>query len=378
MRERSFRNWCIDWSNDMLVDERHLRHEQAYFESLFGWGLSHAWGTYGLVLMTDVERNLRILVEEVDPARRLIRVTVRTCIGVTPDGLRVYVRGDLRDEYSLERDVTLERMDCRYDILIRVDPSAERNRRVGYDPDVPLASASFELLVEPHQQERYAQEGVLKIGELEARGGVPEIDENYVPPCTGLRCHPVLLSQAERFLQHFERIRRNSLKIALSNQMGDDRLSRMLQADSISEVFGYLCDHMAIWLGGSIDQLQMAVRMNRPPTALFVYTRQFFRLFDAILDGMGSKGRISFYEKWDQWNVEFAKRKLFDDTIHHVLECDYDHANLLEYLSNVESLLGPLSDALEAVATAEPPKPKTETKRPLIQSMGMTDRKRPR
>ena len=59
MRERSYRNWSVDWANDMLVDERHLLHQQAYFETLFGWGLSEAWGTYGLVKIDDAETNLR-------------------------------------------------------------------------------------------------------------------------------------------------------------------------------------------------------------------------------------------------------------------------------------------------------------------------------
>jgi len=375
LRERSFQNWCVHWANDMLVDERHLRHEQAYFENLFGWGLSHAWGTYGLVLMSDVERNLRLLVEEVDPQRRLVRITVRTCIGVTPDGLRIYVRGDLRDEYSLVRDLVLERMDCRYDILIRVDPAAERAQRVGYDPEVPLAGPALELLVEPHRQERYIQEGILKIAELEARAGVPEIDENYIPPCTGIRCHQVLLSQAERSLKHFERIRRNSLKIALSNRMGDNRLSKLVQADSIAEVFGYLCDHMAIWLGSSIDQLHLSIKMNQPPTALFVYTRQFFRLFDSILDGMGSEGRIKFYEKWDQWNVEFEKRALFDENIHRVLDCEYDHNNLWEYLAWVEALLGPLDYALEAVVNADIKREPEPKDRPFLEKKGWQSRR---
>lgn len=359
----------------MLVDERHLRHEQAYFETLVGWGFSQAWGTYGLVSLGDVDRNLRVLVEEVDPQRRLVRVTVRTCVGITPDGLRVFVRGDLRDEYSLVRDFVLERMDCRYDILVRVDPAAARAQRVGYDSEVPLASPVFELLIEPHQQQRYVQEGILKIAELEARGGIPAIDENYIPPCTGIRCDPVLLSQAERFFKHFERIRRNSLTIALSHRMGDNRLSRLVQADNIAEVFGYLCDHIAIWLGSSIDQLQLAIKMNRPPTTLFVFTRQFFRLFDAILDGMGSDGRIKFYEKWDQWNVEFAKKKLFDDKIHAVLECEYDHSNLWEYLADVESLLGPLDDALQAVVTADAPAPPKKKDDPLIIDKGFQSRR---
>ncbi len=377
MKKTSYRHWCVRWANDMLVDERHFRQEQAYVEGLFGWGLSQAWGTYGLVNIQDVEKNVKIGIEEIDYERRLIRLTLRICVGVTPDGLRVFVRGDLRDEYSLARDIVLERMDCRYDVLVRVDPLGDRKERFSYDSEVPLATPSYELIVEPHQQTRNLQGMVMKVAELESRGGKLENDEHYIPPCTGVRCNPILLSAAERFHTHFERIRRNSLKVALGHSMGEQGILHQGDGpDSITEVFEYLCNQLAIWLGGNIDQLQLAIKMNKPPTEIFVFTRQFFRLFDAILDAMGGTGRMQFYEKWNEWNVAFTKKALFEETLHHVLDRDYDHHNFRNYLEMVESLLGPFDEALEAVVHSGPqkslkplPEQKKQEKRGIIRQV---------
>jgi len=345
----------------MLVDERHLHHEQAYMESLLGWSLSRAWGTFGLVLADDVEQNLVLRTEIVDSQARKARIILRTCIGITPDGQRVNVRGALGDNFSLACEFTYEAMDCEYDVYVRLDPLKKRMERGITDNEIPLASPLHEIIIRPHLKERFIHESALKIGQLLVRGSKLEIDENYIPPCTGLRCHWGLQSVVERFLGHFDNIRRNSLQVAISSRLDQKGLNWRVDPDDTTEVFEYLCDHLAIWLGSNIDRLLLSIQLNRPPTELFLFTRQFFRLFDSILEAMGSSGRIKFHEKWDQWNVEFTNRKLFDENIHRVLECEYDHEGIANYLTDVQQLLGPLDEALEAVVQAGVKKPRKKS-----------------
>ena len=354
MDDTLYPHWSVDWSDDMLVDERHFRHEQARVEHLVGWGLVRSWGTYGIVHQDDASSSLKILLEEIDPSKYLHRIVVRNCVAVTPSGLQVYVRGDRREEYSVSEDVRLDDRDSRYEIFIDVDPFSPRDAKVGYDNEVPLASPVYKLRCEKHRKGRTAAPMSLKLGELLVEDGYPRLHEHYIPPCTGLQCSEHLVEAVNQGLKLFHSILRHSMRIALDKRVGLERSEKKVEGDPISSVFFYLCDHLAIWLGGNIDRIELEFQTNRPPSTYFLFTKQFFRLFDSILEELGQQGRDSFYNRWSEWNADFTTKERFDRSLRDVLNHRYDHTDLKTYIDLVHELLIPFSRTLEAFEVKKP------------------------
>lgn len=348
MSESSHRSRKVYWHDDMLADDRHLRHDQDYVESLVGWGLSRSWGSYGIVRTEDGEPGLEVTADKGGSDSSSLYVTVSRCVAITPDGRRILVHGGDAAHDPLRAEHRLATLHGEYDVYVALKDS-QGPVRVGTVDGVPLAVSPCELRIQPHVTNERPRPGQVKLAVvLHQPNGEVKVDDDYLPPCVGLRSVRGLESRSQAILRKFHSIMEHSLKIGLLGS-GADALAEAKVAKHQIGIFRVLCEKTAIWLGGAYDTLLLSIERDRPPVDLFLFCRQFFRLLDTILGIQGRSGRAELYDVWSNWSSAF-KPDDFNQELSSLLNEPYRHEEVATHLRRVFELLDPFEQVLEHVS----------------------------
>lgn len=362
MTDWSHRIRKVHWQNDMLVEAQHFRHEQDYVEDLVGWGLVRSWGVYGLARTDDGLPALKVTCERGGSGDNSIVLTLSRCCGITPGGHRVLFRESDRgvDPVKLEYRLDSGRTEGRYDVYLVVDVAAEI-QGTGDHGDVPLGMTPCELRVESYTVDPKPRSNELLIGQVyQQRNGEVGIDDHYIPPCVGIRSHSGLQSLAESIANELETAMEKSLRI--THYASDDTLTQRNVDYEQSIVFRLLCDKLSTWIGSNIDVLRFTITDDRPPVELYLFCKQFIRLFNTILGLLGDAGRKNLFQTWAGWNKEFNPHD-FSQGLTTLLSAPYEHARLGIFLNRALGVLEPFVEILKVVeaqmdnAPAPAPKP---------------------
>jgi len=141
-------------------------------------------GFYGLLPIDDNEKQEFSVKAELDDLK--IRIEQLCCRGITKDGFLIEIDDKLR---PLPVKNSLSMPDCssgKYYVVVRINPYKQVLIESVENEETPFSQPAYELDIKKLNQ---LIENELPILKIDFDCNFPQIDRNYIPPCTSILSH---------------------------------------------------------------------------------------------------------------------------------------------------------------------------------------------
>lgn len=354
----NFNLWSVNWKDGMLVSQRHLKEQERYFEELLRWTLFHLPHEYGLIrnpLHIGDSLDLDVVMEG-----DILRVSLRACIAVTPDGHLIHVTDANQGNEPIfaHKQVTLEGTE-KIGVYLVVKPNSKKE--VGEpDPEedpprFPYLTPRYELVL--GEAPNLSEGTFLQLGELEVMEGKVEQSRDFIPPCMTIASFSRLQNQIARFYTTLESIQGYALAALQGFARGSpaETLGGQSQVKSLLSQFEWLVQKIA----SSLD-IYLSPLSNRSPREVFGFFKSFFRGYQVFFKlDPGLKEFII--------NEYFAKKltpsqgDLFFDLFEFFQKSNYKHSDLRGHLRQINQILQIMEGILKFYAGGIPVSEETIT-----------------
>ncbi|WP_212002905.1 hypothetical protein [Chitinophaga sp. HK235] len=234
------------------------------------------------------------------------RVKLTECRAVTPGGARIEIPE--HTVHSLRYATTFpeatyawdpEHTESTYYVLIQVNPF---NRQPSGEPlleedppRLPYATPEYSLYVLPASQLPQGQLGSYQavLGKITVTDGRPQMDDDYIPPCSIASAHPALVDlfyELDQFLGQMELYGVHIVqKIYGRNQNND-----------LALVVLYITEKMVQFLSTRITQFRW-LALNQPPAQMLEIIAGLARTMKNAIDlraGAGKEELLNYLSEW--------------------------------------------------------------------------------
>ncbi|WP_113614713.1 hypothetical protein [Chitinophaga flava] len=234
------------------------------------------------------------------------RVKLTECRAVTPGGARIEIPE--HTVHSLRYATTFpeatyawdpEHTESTYYVLIQVNPF---NRQPSGEPlldedppRLPYATPEYSLYVLPASQLPQGQLGSYQavLGKITVMDGRPQMDDDYIPPCSIVSAHPALVDlfyELDQFLGQMELYGVHIVqKIYGRNQNND-----------LALVVLYITEKMVQFLSTRITQFRW-LALNQPPAQMLEIIAGLARTMKNAIDlraGAGKEELLNYLSEW--------------------------------------------------------------------------------
>ena len=343
----------VNWIDGMKINKNHfISLEQAFSDDL----TDAIWCTlnnnnYGLLPPVYGENGSLKIVIHIDNQNNL-QLKIFECHAVTPSGARIELIEDARDLYGFEMIVpeTLYEMDNTKDtnlyIALSVDPYTRipvGNANVNEEPPrYPFTVPEIKVHVISEKQLTRKELGAnfLTIGKIVMVEGKPEIDRDYIPPCTSNRSHSKLVYLHAEFEKFFSQLELDVITI-------QKKIKEKDQSNILALTISKLTENLIIFLSMTMNGFKVKV-IDQPPLAMFDTLASCARLIKNTIDSNTSKAKeelLNYFAEWCNLNQGEIEEMLTDTVNFH-----YEHTRInksvdvmKEFAENISLLFNKLS-----------------------------------
>ena len=332
----SFNLWSVNWKDGMLVNQKHLKEQERYFEELLRWALFHLPHEYGLVRNPSHlgdPLDLDVIVEG-----DVLRVWLRACTAVTPAGHFVYVTDSNQGDEPIRahRQVPLEGSE-KLGVFLVVQVKSKKE--VGEpDPEeepprFPYLTPGYELVI---GEASNAGEGAfIQLAELDVTEGKVEQSRDFIPPCMTVTSFSRLQNQIVRLYTILASIQNHALSAvqAFVRETRDEDLGGQAELRSLLSQLDWLVKTIASGL-----DLHLSPVSNRSPREVFGFFRSFFKgyqIFFKLDPGLKEFIISDYFARQlspSQGDYYFELLDTFEKS-------NYNHSDLRTHLRQVDQIL---------------------------------------
>ncbi len=335
------RLYSVNWRDGMLLGETHLRHTEAYLETLsrqFGMPLGDHWG-----LLPQPGTNEPSLRLEVGTVTGRLTVTLRRCRAITSLGHLIAI-DDTHDaplvaDYDLGDEESVP-------IWLAIDP--RRKAEVGEPnpdeelPRKPYQTPVYDLLIGDDPGRPSGE--LIPLGRVTLGADGAQLSAVDIPPAVTLSAEANLSQIATDLRNRVDNLLSLALRAysavtqagALSNE------STALQSD-----FRETIAQIAYHLSATIDQIIVGRNAVHPMT-LVVTCKSLFRVFSSLFSlRPGLRDYLNERVFTKELGSDIGR---FQSEIDSFLLGEYDHTRLGEQITTIRSILGSLRAVMGHVA----------------------------
>lgn len=301
------KHFPVNWVDGMKIKKQHFVDTENALLDQVRDGIStvlHAQN-YGLLpAKGDQKESLRCWF--VTDNQHLWRVKLTECRAVTPGGARIEIPE--HTVHSLKYATTYpeavhhwdpQHAETVYYALIQVNPF---NRQPSGEPQLeedpprlPYATPEYQLYVVPASQLNQGQLGSYQmiLGKIVVTDGRPQLEDDYIPPCTTVSAHSALedlYNELDQFLGQMELYGVHIVqKIYGRNQNND-----------LAHVVLYMTERMVQYLGTRISQFRW-LGLYQTPAAMLEVVSGLARTMKNAIDqraGAGKEELLNYFSEW--------------------------------------------------------------------------------
>lgn len=263
-----------------------------------------------------------------------VTVSVPTCRGVTPGGVRLDLNPGtnallppVKGEFRLD-----DLRHPEYEIYLAVDPFARVPVGQPNPEETPLRRPftlpqyRVELLPYPqtHQPENSAFQ--LTVGRLRVENSTVRLSEHYIPPCTSLLSHPRLTAAHQKLLSQL-----GEMEVAVTEII--QRVRGKAAPTPLDESILYLAEKMINFIANNLDVFRLQL-LPQPPVQLATFFARFARAINVGLNALVRKQREELLDYFHEW-FELAPREM-ENLLRVLLTLSYEHNDIYTSLNKVE------------------------------------------
>lgn len=353
---------AVNWVDGMKISRRHFQETENYLRDHIRDTTSLFLSDYNFGLLPPYKEGKSTKSNDFELAEKItneIEVRLKTCHAITPGGCRIAIENEgihyltfnqsFGDRNSLTEDRALDGKEEVYDLLLIVNPFDP----VPYgspDPEEtpprhPYSTPKYELklLHSSNTNTEFFGAHHLLIGKIIYRGGKYHLDETYIPPCTSMESHPLLIKYYERYRGLVNDLQQNSLriihKIHLKNRPSD-----------IAKNVKMLCETLLDYIATAYFSYK-TIGHRQPP----VYTVEKFSTLSNLiytrLHCLPEREKEELLKYFLEWTD--ITPSIFLNMLSACIEINYNHYNVGECMSTVRQFLEVTDTIWEKLNTLE-------------------------
>jgi hypothetical protein len=337
--------YFINWIDGMKINKDHfigMQNAFIYQQHVLAKSQLNPYN-FGILPINDGEPSVDISYE-IDTQNH-INVRVNRCLAITSGGYLIDLDTSLPE--LTQYDIFLEGFDSQasenksgeYYIVLKINPY-ERTPVGQADPKEnpprhPYVLPEFGVYFVP--MERMNKTGLgdhfQVIGKMAIRDGRPELDKQYIPPCSSVSSHERLITINNRLIEFFGKLELDILLII-------NKIHKKEQKTPLASTVLFICDKLAAFQGLHITKQKLFLR-HSPPISLFEAISQFARLLRNTFNTQTSEQREEMINYFSDWcNLKQGElEKLMIDTVNF----NYNHYE-------IDSVMSKMMDFIETMA----------------------------
>jgi len=295
----------VNWIDGMKISSQHFQSLEDSFQDIARDCLAINLTSYNYGLLPPAQGSDRSVDLKLDLLEsEKVKVQVIACRAVTSGGVRIeLLKSTLEELKTPESFLTSEHSlalakDLQFDIILTVNPS--KRIPVGIPdpgespPRVPYTWPEIRVELVPYPQINKLEFGIsqLNIGRIKVEGNQIVLS-HYIPPCTSLKCHPLLNALYNKYFEVLSGIKLQATGIILKIR------SQAQQTDLVQNVYR-LSDAILTYLTNSIDYYRL-ILIDQPPIYLVEYFARFVRVVTSTLECMPHNDKellLNYFREW--------------------------------------------------------------------------------
>jgi len=345
----------VNWENGMKISKEHfIQQENAFNDSVKDAtaGLLND-KNFGLLPINNQTGKSIKAVLKIDN-QKFLKVNISQCRAVSEGGARIeileeHILPELEVDISQELETSKKEDGAMYYILLSVDifnrqPFGELNASEE-PPRYPYTIPNYKISIISEKQ--VAKRGVhpfsFFIGKMEINKEIPEIYEDYIPPCTTVNCHNNLMDFYTSTEKFFSQLELNLVSIIrkINEKSQDSNLAKSVFA---------LSDKLLQYVTNNHLKLRWEIP-NQPPIYLFEYISTMARVIRNTIDINSSAKKEELLNYFTNWSE--LKQGDFEKLLVYCINFEYHHFDIaisIEQFTEFIQIVALLFDKLESLA----------------------------
>jgi hypothetical protein len=340
------KHYYVNWIDGMKINKNHfisMEDAMIYQQHLAGRLHINPYN-FGIIPGTDGEKPLDISFEA--DAEHHISVRVKRCLAITSGGLLVDLDSESPD--ASEFEISLENFDLpvsekksgQFFIVLKINPY-NRVPSGHADPEEnpprhPFVIPEYNLFIVPVEQMNKTGFGdfFLVIGKILLKDNVPELDRDYIPPCSRVSSDERLLATESKLLEYLSKIESDILVIIR-------KIHAKEQKTPLASSVLFIAEKIAALQGLQMTRQRLFLK-HSPPVSLFEAISQFARALRNTINTETPERKEEMINYFSDWCS--LKQGELDQLITDAATFSYNHyeikASLSKLITFIETMSG--------------------------------------
>ncbi|MBB1139383.1 hypothetical protein [Myroides sp. WP-1] len=331
---------AVNWVDGMKISKKHfdahtnfildgLREVRAAFCNVFNYGL----------LPIETQKREQSLFSILGSLTGDLEVIIKHCSAITPLGFQIELTDFRMSLKALMPQVgeELQQHSFAYYVVISVNPFNKVPHGVldleETPPRYPFTKSSYHLeliSVESFDPIGMREGGnFIMLGKVYMQGGTLEVDANFIPPCTSVISHPLLLQFHDTMTGTIALLQKYAVKIIQKNK-------NEKQNTKIGDGVKALCQVLIDEIGGAYYQFRNIIPYVSPVYMVEVFSKWAIHLH-LIIQTLAPEDVEEMLNYIGEWS-DIAPHT-FLNQVSTVAEINYEHVNCAAHLHDIQVLL---------------------------------------
>jgi len=332
------KHFAINWVDGMKVSQRHLNDQDNFLIDTIrdGNSLGITNYNYGLLPLSN-EFTDKTIFDVHNTATNDVQLFIKNCSAVTLAGYRLELKDRRVSVKSLAKSLNLDenQMDGEYYILVSVNPF-DKVPFGDIDPEEipprhPNSHANYhiELLPVSSLNSNHSGGNYLVVGKVDFKGNIAQVNTNFIPPCTSIQSHPVLIDYYNGYAKSIGNLQQYAFKII-------QKASHKNQNTALALNVKALCNVLVNTFGDMYFQFRNIIPYQPPVFLIETFATLALRMYNStqVLVPGELEEMLNYSLEWS----EIAPHTLLNQ-LSTVAETNYDHHNSGEPLLYISQML---------------------------------------
>lgn len=348
------KHFPVNWVDGMKISKSHLLSFQHSIDDQIRDSISTSHNSLNFGLL-PYRKNSNDLQVSVDQAGN-IHISLKTCIGITPDGCRIQILEDMPLSLHIPSDKLLSNNNIAFndEVMFYITVTVNPFKRVPYGdplenelpPRNPFTNAecTLDLLLSTQVNLDQFEASSLIVGKLSYKKGEFKHHQEFIPACASLQSHPNLVEFYNAAGDVLVQIERSCFLILQKLRLKDQKTSLNTSIYMLSERLGFD-------ISAGLLQFR-AIIPSQSPVYLFVLLLQVPNIISTMLTLLTPKEREELLTYLGEW-TNLSAGNLETRTNDFLINYAYNHNDPLLGLSPIYDYLKMISELFSILSQLE-------------------------
>lgn len=320
----------VNWVDGMKINKNHFIDSESSLVSLIERGLKKGITPVNFGVLpsyNDAQKSVDVSISL--DGQDSVEVILNSCVAITLGGSLIYITPETKElleqsGYILKHQYTLNKEEQEWYVVLTVNPF--NPIPVGNsDPDEepprhPFTLPEYKINVLPRSEVTEKELGLyhITIGKIILVDDVPQLYEDFIPPCVSIQSHDDLKFTYTELGYFFNQMEAFCMHII-------QKIYQKKQANDLAHMVQHLCERTMQYLNNVISEFRM-VDKYESPIAMITKQVNLARTIKSSLDvyiGTGKEALLNYLTDWCDLNQGAFENVLID-----MIDIEYVHTDV--------------------------------------------------